>query len=87
MHARHHEVRLKENLFGNLAEARRIIETWWIDDNINTPHTSFNGQTPTKFAKTPSSTQPASLELHIGSAQPALTTTQSQETNGAAFYD
>lgn len=77
---------LNENLFGNLAEARRIIETWRIDYNINRPHTSLNGQTPTEFAQRLRSTRPASLELRIGSAQPVLTTTQSQERNRSGFY-
>lgn len=72
---------LNENLFGNLAEARRIIETWRIDYNINRPHTSLNGQTPTEFAHRLRSTRPASLELRIGSAQPVLTTNQSRERN------
>ena len=77
---------LNENLFGNLAEARRIIETWRIDYNINRPHTSLNGQTPTEFAQRLRSTRPASLELRIGSAQPVLTTNQSRETNRNGFY-
>lgn len=77
---------LNENLFGNLAEARRIIETWRIDYNINRPHTSLNGQTPTEFAQRLRSTRPASLELRIGSAQPVLTTTQSQERNRSGCY-
>ena len=77
---------LNENLFGNLAEARRIIETWRIDYKINRPHTSLNGQTPTEFAQRLRSTRPASLELRIGSAQPVLTTTQSQERNRSGFY-
>lgn len=77
---------LNENLFGNLAEARRNIETWRIDYNINRPHTSLNGQTPTEFAQRLRSTRPASLELRIGSAQPVLTTTQSQERNRSGFY-
>ena len=69
-----------------LAEARRIIETWRIDYNINRPHTSLNGQTPTEFAQRLRSTRPASLELRIGSAQPVLTTTQSRERNRNGFY-
>ena len=81
-----HDECLNENLFGNLAEARRIIETWRIDYNINRPHTSLNGQTPTEFAQRLRSTRPASLELRIGSAQPVLTTTQSQERNRSGFY-
>ncbi len=50
---------LNENLFGNLAEARRIIETWRIDYNINRPHTSLDGQTPTEFAQQLRSAGPA----------------------------
>lgn len=72
---------LNENLFGNLAEARRIIETWRIDYNINRPHTSLDGQTPTEFAQRLHSNRPASLELRKGSARPVLTNTQSTERN------
>ncbi len=77
---------LNENLFGNLAEARRIIETWRIDYNINRPHTSLNGQTPTEFAQRLRSTRPASLELRIGSVQPVLTATPQAERNRNGFY-
>ena len=77
---------LNENLFGNLAEARRIIETWRIDYNINRPHTSLNGQTPTEFAQRLRYTRPASLELRIGSAQPVLTGTPQAERNRNGFY-
>jgi putative transposase len=41
---------LNEHLFGNLGEARRIIEEWRIDYNTNRLHTSLNGLTPTEFA-------------------------------------
>ncbi len=77
---------LNENLFGNLAEARRIIETWRIDYNIKRPHTSLNGQTPTEFAQWLRSTRPASLELRKGSAQPLLTATLQAERNKNGFY-
>ena len=80
---------LNENLFSNLAEARRIIETWRIDYNVNRvnrPHTSLNGQTPTEFAQWLRSTRPASLELRNGSAQPVLTATTQQERNRNGFY-
>ncbi|WP_208353111.1 integrase core domain-containing protein [Pseudaestuariivita rosea] len=77
---------LNENLFGNLAEARRIIETWRIYYNINRPHTSLAGQTPTEFAQRLRSTRPASLELRNGSTQPVLTATQSTERNGNSSY-
>lgn len=77
---------LNENLFSNLAEARRIIETWRIDYNTDRPHTSLDGQTPTEFAQSLPSTRPASLELRKGSAQPVLTTTISAERNRNGFY-
>lgn len=76
---------LNENLFGNLAEARRIIETWRIDYN-NRPHTSLDGQTPTQFAQRLRSIRPAPLELRKGSAQPVLTATQSTERNRNGCY-
>ena len=41
---------LNEHLFGNLSEARQIIEEWRIDYNTNRPHTSLNGLTPIEFA-------------------------------------
>ena len=44
---------LNEHLFGNMAEARRIIETWRIDYNTQRPHTSLNGLTPQTFATRP----------------------------------
>ncbi|WP_341366816.1 transposase [Yoonia sp. BS5-3] len=34
---------LNEYIFGNLAEARRIIQNWRIDHNTETPHTSVGG--------------------------------------------
>ena len=46
---------LNETLFGNLAQARRIIEDWRIDYNTNRPHSSLNGLTPTEFAARPTS--------------------------------
>jgi len=77
---------LNENLFGNLAEARGIIETWRIDYNINRPDTSLDGQTPTEFTQRLRSTRPASLELRNGSSQPILTATKSTEPNRNGFY-
>jgi putative transposase len=44
---------LNEHLFGNLAEARQIIEEWRIDYNTNRPHTSLKGLTPAEFAARP----------------------------------
>ena len=42
---------LNETLFGNLAQARQIIEDWRIDYNSERPHTSLNGLTPNEFAR------------------------------------
>ena len=44
---------LNEHLFGNLNEARQLIEEWRIDYNTNRPHTSLKGLTPTEFAARP----------------------------------
>jgi len=44
---------LNEHLFGNLKEAREIIEEWRIDYNTNRPHSSLNGLTPIEFAARP----------------------------------
>ncbi len=70
---------LNENLFGNLAEVRRIIETWRIDYNINRPHTSLNGQSPTEFAQRLRSTRPASLELRSAGLDRNPTSRKKQE--------
>ena len=77
---------LNENLFANLAEARRIIESWRIDYNTERPHTSLGGLAPAVYAKRNHATRPASLELRKGSAQQALTETALQETNVNGFY-
>lgn len=41
---------LNEHVFGTLAEARRIIRAWRLDDNTVRPHTSLAGLTPAEFA-------------------------------------
>ena len=41
---------LNEHVFGTLAEARRIIGAWRLDDNTVRPHTSLAGLTPAEFA-------------------------------------
>ena len=46
---------LNEHLFDNLNHARRIIEAWRCDYNINRPHTSLRGLTPIEFATRPKS--------------------------------
>ena len=66
---------LNEHIFGNLAEARKIIETWRIDYNTQRPHTSPGGLAPVVYANLNRATRPASLELRNGSAQQALTAT------------
>jgi putative transposase len=48
---------LNEHLFGNLNEARQLIEEWRIDYNTNRPHTSLNGLTPIEFATRPTQGQ------------------------------
>jgi putative transposase len=77
---------LNENLFSNLAEARYIIENWRIDYNTQRPHTSLGGLAPVVYARHNRNHRPASLELLGGSAQRALTTTQTRETNVNGFY-
>ena len=77
---------LNESLFGNLAEARHIIENWRIDYNTQRPHTSLGGLAPAVYARQNRNHRPASLELRNGSAQRALTTTQTRETNMNGFY-
>ncbi|WP_282096843.1 IS3 family transposase [Epibacterium ulvae] len=66
---------LNEHIFGNLAEARKIIENWRIDYNTQRPHTSLGGLAPTVYANLNRATRPASLELRKSSAQQALTAT------------
>lgn len=41
---------LNEHVFGSLAYARRIIETWRVDCNEVRPHLSLGYQTPEEFA-------------------------------------
>ena len=77
---------LNEHIFGNLAEARKIIENWRIDYNAQRPHTSLGGLAPAVYANLNRATRPASLELRKGSAQQALTTTKSTEGNRNGFY-
>ena len=38
--------------FTSLAEAKRIIEAWRLDDNLHRPHTSLRMRTPAAFAAT-----------------------------------
>lgn len=77
---------LSEHIFDNLAEARKIIETWRINYNTEQPHTLLGGLAPAVFANLNRATRPASLELHKGSAQQVLTATQSTERNRKGFY-
>jgi putative transposase len=41
---------LDPSWFTSLAEARRVIETWRVDDNLRRPHTSLRMATPAAFA-------------------------------------
>ena len=77
---------LNEHIFGNLAEARKIIETWRIDYNTFRPHTSLGGLAPAVFANLNRATRSASLELRNGSAQQASTATKSTERNRNGSY-
>lgn len=54
---------LNETLFGNLAEARNIIENWRIDYNTQRPHTSLGGLAPAVYARQPRTSRPVALEL------------------------
>jgi putative transposase len=42
---------LNEHLFGSLAEAREIIESWRLDYNQARPHSSLGTLTPKEFAE------------------------------------
>ena len=41
---------LNEHLFRSYRQARNIIETSGTDHNLNRPHTSLDGLSPTEFA-------------------------------------
>jgi len=53
---------LNENLFSNLAEARRLIEDWRIDYNLHRPHTSLGGLAPVAYARQQRQTETRSAE-------------------------
>lgn len=76
---------LNENLFGNLAEARRLIEAWRMDYNTKRPHTSLGGLSPQTY-RTQFGNRPATLELRNGSAPRALTQPPKQETKVNMSY-
>ncbi|WP_353014197.1 integrase core domain-containing protein [Ruegeria sp. SCP10] len=73
-------------IFGNLAEARKIIENWRIDYKTQRRHTSLGGLAPAVYANLNRAARPASPELRKGSAQQALTATISTERNRNGFY-
>ena len=77
---------LNEHIFGNLAEARNIIENWRIDCNTQRPHTSLGGLAPAVYANLNRAARPGPLELRKGSAQQALTATISTERIRNGFY-
>ena len=74
------------NLFGNLAGARRIIETWRVNFNTERPRTSLGELAPAVYAQFNRSDRPASLELRKGSAQQAWTASESRERNRNGSY-
>ncbi|MEQ8249555.1 MAG: IS3 family transposase [Alphaproteobacteria bacterium] len=53
---------LNENLFSNLAEARRLIEDWRADYNLHRPHTSLGGLAPAAYARRQRQTETRSAE-------------------------
>ena len=53
---------LNENLFTNLAEARRLIEDWRTDYNLHRPHTSLGGLAPAAYARRQKQTETRSAE-------------------------
>ncbi len=77
---------LNKHIFGNLAEARKIIGDWRIDYHTERPHTSLGGLAPVVYANLNRAARPASLELRKGSAQQVLTATISTERNRNGFY-
>jgi putative transposase len=60
---------LNEHVFGSLAEAREIIETWRHDYNYFRPHSSLGALTPKEFADQQGD---GPLEQVWGSADPPL---------------
>ena len=42
---------LNENIFVNLQEAKKLVETWREEYNERRPHSSLNGKTPNEVAK------------------------------------
>lgn len=72
---------LNETLFANLAEARRIIETWRIDYTMRRLHTVLGRLAPCRSSQFNRSNRPAAFKLRKGSAQEALTTTISTQSN------
>ncbi|AVL52023.1 hypothetical protein CEP88_05035 [Roseobacter denitrificans] len=77
---------MNEHIFGNLAEARKIIENWRTGYNTERPYTLLGGLAPAVYANLNRASKPASLELRKSSAQQSLTTTKSTERNMNAFY-
>jgi len=77
---------LNEDMFGNLAEARKIIENQRIDCNAQRPRTSLGRLAPAVYANLNRATRPASLGLRKGSAQQALTAIISTEKTRNGSY-
>jgi putative transposase len=51
---------LNRELFGTLAEARVIVESWRVEYNQERPHSSLDNQTPEEFARSKFGLPPAS---------------------------
>lgn len=56
---------LNENLFSNLADARRLIEDWRTDYNLHRPHTSLGGLAPVACARRQKQTETRSEEGNV----------------------
>jgi len=63
---------LNRELFGNLAEARVVIEQWRVQYNEERPHSSLGYQTPREFAR--------QFDLRLRSATPPFASNRKQPT-------
>ncbi len=55
---------LNEHWFLNLADAREIIENWRIDYNLNRPHSSLGGMTPSSRLRSPRGESDINHNIH-----------------------
>jgi putative transposase len=68
---------LNRELFGNLAEARVVIEQWRVQYNEERPHSSLGYQTPREFAR--------QFDLRLRSATPSFTSNRKQPTMAGLY--